>query len=780
MEKRTLLKANLKRHKGNLLGILLLTLLACGALGTVLTVWLSSRSYLEGELDRAGFGNLTAWVSGGETEALSAQIAALPEVERVERQRLIFTEYETGGQESDSEGQLIPYAPEDGRYRFFAGDLSGYLPKAPTIRPGEVWLSPSMVSMFGTAIGDEITFPIARNGGRETFTVRGFYEDPFMGSSMIGMKGFLIAPAEYEWLAEIIADAGIDGLARTGAMLHIFGAEGVSTEALNAVVNQGAELSAHSEFVHSRGAILGFMLVLQNAFSAILTAFALVLLLVVLVVLRHSITGAIETDYRDMGILKTVGFTGKALREVQLAQYLPSLLGGLVGGFLLSLPLSRAVSAATLTTTGVKIPASLPAGRCGLLGLLLLLVFGGFIWQKTGLVDRVQPMAAIRGEVGQSGAPLRAVPAVDGKRLCLSLALRQLSGGSRRYLGAWVTALLLVFFASVVGRMDSWLGPDGKGMMDAFNPADHDIGVQIFGDLTVEETETAIRAYSEITDRYLLAMPGVAVEGVDYTANVITEPQRFHLLRGTPCYGEDEIVITEFVADSFGVEIGDTLTVAGGRGNGEFTVTGIYSCANDMGQSIGMSREGYLRIGTDDRRIWCTHYFLADPGQKAAITAALENAYGGDVHIHENTWPGLLGILAAMKGLLLLMYGLTAAFAATVTGMTGTRLLAAERQDMGICKALGLTSRQLRLSFALRFGVVAALGGTAGVLLAAVFTDPLVSRVMKLAGISSFASAPGPGAVLFPAAAVALLFFGAAYLTAGSIKRLPLTVLVSE
>lgn len=272
--------------------------------------------------------------------------------------------------------------------------------------------------------------------------------------------------------------------------------------------------------------------------------------------------------------------------------------------------------------------------------------------------------------------------------------------------------------------MDSWLGPDGKGMMDAFNPADHDIGVQIFGTLTVEETEAIIRSYTEITDDYLLAMPGVAIEGVDYTANVITGPERFHLLRGTPCFGADEIVVTEAVAEAFGVEIGDSLTVSGNRSSGVFTITGIYSCANDMGQSIGMSREGYLSIGADDPRLWCTHYFLADPSQKAVITAELENAYGGDVHVHENSWPGLAGIIAAMKGLILLMYGLATAFIAAVTAMTGSRLLAAEQRDMSIHRALGLTSGQLRLSFALRFGAAAALGGAAGTLLAAVFHRP--------------------------------------------------------
>ena len=70
--------------------------------------------------------------------------------------------------------------------------MSGYQAAPAEIAPGEVYVSASMASMFGVQVGDAITFPIARSGGDVTFTVAGFYEDPFMGSSMIGMKGFLV------------------------------------------------------------------------------------------------------------------------------------------------------------------------------------------------------------------------------------------------------------------------------------------------------------------------------------------------------------------------------------------------------------------------------------------------------------------------------------------------------------------------------------------------------------------------------------------------------------
>ena len=42
MENKILLKAGIKRHKGTLAGIFILTFLAAAALGTVITIWFNS------------------------------------------------------------------------------------------------------------------------------------------------------------------------------------------------------------------------------------------------------------------------------------------------------------------------------------------------------------------------------------------------------------------------------------------------------------------------------------------------------------------------------------------------------------------------------------------------------------------------------------------------------------------------------------------------------------------------------------------------------------------
>lgn len=783
MEYKVLLKEGIKKHRGALIGIFILILLVSLSLGTVLTVWSNARSYIGAELNRVGYGTLTAWVSGvPDSSILVSDIEALSNVEHVEVQRLIFANYTANGHESDSEGQLILHNSEDRRYRFFSDELTAYRMDPPKITPGEVYVSPSLISIMGIEMGDSIQFAVARNSGTVTLTIAGFYEDPIMGSSMIGMKGFLICEEDYSAIKNMASGSGIDALARSGEMLHIFNTkDSILTNAeLNGHLNENTDLPSYTEFVHSADAIAGFMLILQNAFSGLLLAFVAVLLLVVLVVLGHSITSAIEADYVNMGILKTIGFTSARLRRVQLMQYASAILPGILLGMMLMQPLSLLVNSATLSTTGVRISGHIPWGFCLVAFAAILLLLAAFIVFKTKKIGHISPMKAIRGDSKSGVAYVKNRSDINGKHLSISLAVRQLSTGRKKYASVCIVATLLVFFASLVGRMDSWLGTDGKGMMDAFNPADHDIGVQMFGQHTDEDAQNMILSYTDIIDTYLLAMPGVAVNGIDYTANVISEPERFHILDGSTSYADNEIVLTEFVAADLGVSIGDTLTVTGDSGSGEYMVSGIYSCANDMGANVGMSREGYLKIGRDDPQIWCHHYFLSNPAQKAAITQALDAAFGGDVHVHENTWPGLFGIISAMQALVAFLYVMVLLFILVVTAMTGSRILSAEQRDTGIYKTIGFTDRRLRLSFALRFGMVAVLGSLIGMVLAAILTDPLVAAVMKFAGISNFASGPEAISALFPVALVTLLFMGFAYLAAGKIKRTDVTILITE
>ena len=788
-----IIRAGMKRHKRSLFGIAILMFLTALSLTAVLMIAFAGNSYIREEMERAGFGDLTAWTADvPDMEFLLESIRGQEGVENAEVQRLIFSEYEANGVESDSEGQMIPWVSSESgisiqsRYHFFENSLSGYAKAPEEIGEREVYVSPSMKSMMNLEPGDTITFPIARGGRKISLTVAGYYEDPFMGSSMIGMKGFLISEETYEEILSVIEESGMDALARDGSMIHMETAEEITVSEMNKVLTTNTPLSMYTEFIHSAKTIAGFMMILQNAFSALFAAFAVVLLGAALAVMGHSISGLVEQEWKNYGILKTIGFTGKQLTGQVVMQYMTAVGSGVVLGMFLAIPVSGRISRMMVTTTGVLLPIRFPILPCmGVLAVLLLLS-AGFCFLRLGRLGRISPMAAIRRENGEQdnrgkhmGYNPR-IPVIRAKGLTFHLALRQVLTGSKRYISACLVAAMLVFFASLAGRINGWLGTDGKGMMDAFNPADLDLGVQVLGKLPAQEMEQMVLSYTDITDSYMLAMPSVSVNGTNYTANVITEPERFHISAGQTCMEEDEVVLTEVLAADLGAEVGDLVTIRGNKGSREFRVSGIYHCANDMGANLGMNREGYLSIGEDDSRLWCYHYFLSDTSRKQALTEELEQTYGGDVHVHENSWPGLFGIISAMHVLIIFLYGVSAVFVCIVTGMAGARILDTEQKDIGIYKSIGCSVQMLRLSFALRFGLVSAVGAVIGTLAAVCFTDVIVSSIMRLAGISNFASGNTPGSILFPGLAVTFLFLWFAWLLAGRIRKEDMNVLTAE
>lgn len=781
--KQILLHANLKRHRGSLLGIGFLVFLSVLLFTTILSVGSAGARTEDEELSRLGYGNLTAWVAGNEAvlSGLADELESQDSVAQASIQPLVFSDYEINGQESDSEGQLVLYEPDRVPYRFFNGELSGYQEAPETIEPGTVYLPASMVSMYGASVGDTIDFSIARQGNGISLTVAGFFEDPFMGSSMIGMKSVLVSKETLEEAGEILAEAGIDSLAREGGMIHITAADpNMPAAELNRILYEETSLASCTEFLYSADTIAGFMMTLQNVFTGFLLAFSAVLALVALVVIGHSLGSGMERDTRNMGILKTMGMTARSLRCLWLILYLLPVAAGTMAGTLGAVPLSMLAGRLMVTTTGMLLQPVIPLRPWTASVFLLLLLFGGFIYARTGKIGRIAPLEAIRRAEILSAPRWRFRIPLKKEGLEFRLAFRQLLDGKRRYMSVCLTAVLLVFFASMVGRLLGWLGPDGQGLMDAFNPADLDLAIQPVNDVNMEEVEAFIRRYTEITDQYSLAMPDVAVEGLDYTANVITEPERFHLLTGRGIEREDEILVTEFVAEDLGISLGNTVSVSDQGREADFTVVGLYQCANEMGANIGMSREGFARIGTEIASMWCRHYFLEDASRKEEIIPALESAYGSALYIHENSWPGLEGILSAMNLLTAVFYLTTALFILTVTALTGSRLLLTEQKDLAIYRSQGFTSGRLRRSFAARFGMASLAGALGGTFLGAFLTDPLVGAVLRTNGISNFHSRPGTLAVLFPAAAVVLLFVGFSYLYSAKIKRMELSILTAE
>ena len=771
-----LIRSFFKNNLWNLTGIFVFVLIVSSVSSALITIWNSTKRYEKEALAQTDYKDVSFWISNlNFAEPLVTQLENLERADEVSFEKIIFADYEMNQKESDSEVQLIAYE-NNGQFKFFKAvsqkggiKIAGFDTVPTNIKNGEIYLPVSFCSSFNAKSGDVIQIITARNGIRTAFTVAGFFEDAVAGSTLIGMKRFLINIYDYEKLCSISQSHGIDSLARKGFLIHV-AQKTISDKRLSdsdfiKYLNENSSLPRFTEQVHSASVIFGFMMLLQNIFSAIFAVFVFVLFIVTVCVLIHTIKNDIKSERKNCGILKELGFTSKDISLIFEFVFSIPIILGLGTGFALSFLISNFLVRMLIFSSGLLVNVKMPYYFCiPLLIFIFLILFLSIIYASLELKN-ISPLEAVHN-LQKSKMKLHKNP-LHQKAFQFHLALRQLLSRKSSYIGVLLVSLLLVFFASIAGRLDSWLGKNGEGLMEAFNPADHHLGVQSFGSATREDFEKVIENESEISGYYMLAMPMLRLNGTEHKANVISTPEEYHIIHGKTCLNKNEIVITEFLLKDLGLKIGDSVQVASRTGSEFFTISGTYQCANDMGENFGMNREGFLSISEDNPALWCHHYFLRNPEKRIAVMQELEKIYGTEIHVHENAWPGLYSILSAMKKLITCMYILSAVFVVTAVLLSSKKLLKEEAYDIKRYNLLGYTPHSLSISFTLRFLIVCLIGSSFSLFLSSIITDPLANCLVRIAGISGFVSNPSVQQIITP---VLILTMSAVFVAFGAAE----------
>lgn len=421
-------------------------------------------------------------------------------------------------------------------------------------------------------------------------------------------------------------------------------------------------------------------------------------------------------------------------------------------------------------------PKGIPLLICLISIILIIMILVIVIILKTNKISCIKPVEILTESKNEDFKNVKGN--ITKENLLFDLAIRQVMTSRKRYIGIFVISILLTMFCLIVGRLDSWLGPNGEGLMNTFSVADHDIGVQPLNHVDMEKVQNIIRDYGNIENVYALAMQSVTVNGVDYTANIIDDPSWFHILKGKSAEKEDEIVVTEMVANELGVKIGDTVTVTHERQFREYKVVGIYGCANEMGANIGMSRSGYARIGNVNAYIWCYHFILDNHDSNNELMRELQDKFPMQMDVHTNSWSGLDGIVSTMNMLVIFMYVIVIIFILIVVNLVSGKLLNIEKYDMGIYKSFGFTTLDLRKSFATRFLIISFVGGLIGLLLSSIFADRIILSLLRMFGIGEFITHISFISTIIPVLGITLIFGVSALFSSKKIKKASLIDLV--
>lgn len=769
-----LLHAMIKKQRKSMIGILLLIFLAgvCGF--SAITLYTSGIKSVTEKMEGLGFGDFTIWVNN-EPQDLASQLKRIPELEKLVVQPLIYADYEINGTYSDNEGQLLY---DDGTVSYQMINKAGENVPFEKPKQGEIYISPAMQSSYDVDTGDTIQFELSRTAGKVSFTVAGYFEDAFMGSSMIDMKSFLINKVDYDSMKEHLEAADtVNVLGKTGAMYHIYqSSEGtMSQKEFQQKLYEDTEIARYISFSYTKATILNYMLLLQKILTGFFLAFAVILLIVCAIIVSHSLMAVVEQDKKNIAVLKSLGLSGSQLSFLYFILYGGLILAGIILSCIPVFSLTRHIAEGMVSTTGLRIRIHLPIGWITVSAILLLLVFLMLIYAGTRRILTISPMQTIR----QTISGKRVKSAMSKKHLAVSIAVRQLLSEKKKYVALFVISAFLVFFLSILGRMGSWLGPDGEGLMNAFSVADHDLGVQPFNQsIPMDEIERVINWYSPIEETYELAMEPVTVNGQEYTANILNDTKWFHLLEGKVCDG-NSILITETVANEQDLVIGDEVQVSANGRTKTYEVSGIYQCANGMGSNLGMSLAGYSLIGDITGFIWCHHYILEDGSVREYVMTYLQEHYRG-IDVHTNSWSGLSGIVVLMHGLIAAVYMAAGLVILISVMLVSSKLFVSETRDMAIYKSMGMSVTVLRISFAVRFLLVSMGGSILGMTVAAISAGQLIQILFRQFGIGEFFNRFSLLGTVVPFYAIPLLFFGAAWIYSRKMNRISIVKLIAE
>lgn len=789
-----LIRSNIRYKKGSFKGIMILMMIIALSVSVIVSLKRNFPNSIESTYDRKYDSNITLNIrSEFLTDEMVEELKDNPlvgDVSVIDALCPYRCTYSNGKNES-FDTRFI--AQNDTIDSIWNEDMTDIVTEVPKLSKGEVYLSRVLKDYDNLKIGDKMT--VYFEGASYEFTIKGFVEEPACGSSFISLKVSFISQEDFDEIADNRKTALADDPEISldlYKIVYITKADDcdLTDNKFAQEINKTSDIESYAQGVLTRSESLYYHGLMPDIILNIFLSFVIILVVIVFVVMSNSISSSIEMNYTDLGILKAQGFDSSRLKLVFLGQYMLAEIIGIVLGFILSVPVVIYLPRAFESIVGIKIVGGVAVGASLLILLGVLIISALYIMFISKKVGTISPIRAISGGKCEVFFDSRLTLPIKGRALSPSLAFRQFTSGGKRYVASILIASLLVFFLmTMTGMTDAVSSENAQRAMGATSE-----NITIYVDTEerspenteyvrnqFESIEDIIREYSDIEERYGFEDTYMVLNGEKLYCRMADDEEVFTVTKGRAPLYENEIVVSQIYAEDMGYNIGDVLEVSYRGRKNNCVISGFITDITNAGRFFGMNSEAAAYF-IDDFVVQDVGYKLSDPEKAEEIKDKIESELSGDIFIsvysEDGSAPRLITTIAySIKAVI---YIISVIFSLVVVSMICTKTFVREKIDIGIYKALGFTSRNLRLQFAVRFLIVAFFGIIIGTTLSLTLSEKLLSYMLRSMGIVNFVIDYRFITVFLPIAAVALCYFLFAYMAAGKTKRVEVRSLITE
>lgn len=604
------------------------------------------------------------------------------------------------------------------------------------------------------------------------------------GAFTIGWKQVFISNEDFDKIYESVKANETDEKNADFTILQLYKSPDciLSDSQFKRQLNLDTEITDYASATGDREESIYYTNLLNDIIIKMLMVFIGLLIVIELIVIQHSISTGIEMDYVNLGVLKSQGFTKGKIRAVFVLQYMIAELIGSVVGIILSIPLTKALGDVFQPITALLAEDNISVAKSLMVVLAVILISGLFISFLTRKIGKISPVRAISGAKNEIYFDSRIKAPICRTGLSSSLAMRQFTSNKRRYLGTILIVSLLVFFMMTINILGNAL--NSKSALESMGSILAECEVSFkekVDDKTLKEMEETVERYSAIEKKYYLSTVYFSINGEERVCQIYknTDALETFVTKGRSPLYNNEIVITEILADDLGLKMGDEVTISNNGTKSKYVISGIFVSMSDAGRTFAMSMDGAEKLGVDI--VHYVGYSLSNPEMNDKIAHALNVRFGNVLEASESDVDSYLDIYTiALNAMKAVIYSFSIIFTLVVVIMVCSKMFMQEKTDIGIFKALGFTSQNLRMQFAVRFLIVSILGSALGSLLCVLLSGRLLSSVFRLVGITSFAVEYTAFTFIIPICVICACFFIFAYMTARRIKSVEVRELVVE
>lgn len=596
-----------------------------------------------------------------------------------------------------------------------------------------------------------------------------------MGSNLLGLKRLIISTEDFNEIEKTLPENSRVNLWSFNAVPGI-----EPTELSGAFA--GADLPINFEVDKS---LVAMSYMTDRIISAMMFAISLFLIFIAFLTLRFTIVSTLQDEYKEIGVMKAIGFRNHAIKQLYLTKYMGlSLLGGIIG-LGISLPLTGLMSGRTsqyMILPGGSI--SIIISACSTVAIIgFILLFCLLCMRK---INKASAIDAIRqGQTGERFKASRRIHLHKSRYLhpAFFLALSDVLNRLKSYTSLILTLVLSTAIILIpVNLTNTIVTPK---FLEYFGTVGADFYTKTeMTEKSVDEIqrEKAILSQSfrdkgfdvSLTANYALLIKYISDDGQDnrrINAQKNDQDESIPYLEGTAPILKNEIAITSIMSEKYGKQVGDTIEFEMDGKQSTFMISGLFQSISNEGYGVWIARDynpqvvsAYLFSGNIN----------APEEQKAEIMKGIQSQFSGlniktGMEMLGEITGGFMGQLRSINALLTAIICIITFF---ITSLFVRLMITKEVHGIAVMKSIGFTNSAIRLWQVLRILIIMAASLILGVIAANTLGGRLLGIIFRIFGLTKLdlVIIPLQVYVFYPLLMLAVVML-AVYTSCGQIRR---------